>query len=244
MWCVIISISLCFFAAANVACNSPHALTHFIFSVATGVTRCYRRFGFCCYRSRSLSPRVSSPVCIPHPFPPWLTAFLLAAKRFAPAPLLLLTSDNLPLCLVSLSFLCLLLMLPVYSLTLLASFFAVVAFDLKYLCRSQYLLLTTDLTFHCCQSWDLLSLFFCWYSQQRPSLCSRYWSLLAVTLFSVTFGLTAGLVIRNRHTKINLLRGREGYDESETTYEKLSARRIQLCRGTSSIFIFWGIFEE
>ena len=41
--------------------------------------------------------------------------------------------------------------------------------------------------------------------------------------------------------KINLPQDREGYDGSETTYEKLSARRIQLCGDPSSIFIFWAI---
>ena len=50
---------------------------------------------------------------------------------------------------------------------------------------------------------------------------------------------TAGLAIKNGHT-INLSRNREGYDRSETTYEKLSSRRIH---GPSSILIFWpGIF--
>ena len=44
--------------------------------------------------------------------------------------------------------------------------------------------------------------------------------------------------------KINLLWGREGYGGFEYTDEKLSARRIQLCRDLSSIFIFGGIFEE
>ena len=38
---------------------------------------------------------------------------------------------------------------------------------------------------------------------------------------------------------INLPHDREGYDESKTTYEKLSARKIQLCGDPSSIFYFF-----
>ena len=38
---------------------------------------------------------------------------------------------------------------------------------------------------------------------------------------------TAGLAIRNGTThKIDVTRDREGYDRSETTYEKISLRRI------------------
>ena len=43
---------------------------------------------------------------------------------------------------------------------------------------------------------------------------------------------------------INLSQDREDYGGFEYTNENLSARRIQLCRNPSSIFIFGGIFEE
>ena len=44
--------------------------------------------------------------------------------------------------------------------------------------------------------------------------------------------------------KINLLRDREGYGGFEYTDEKPSTRRVQWRVNPSSIFIFWGIFEQ
>ena len=41
---------------------------------------------------------------------------------------------------------------------------------------------------------------------------------------------------------INLPHDREGYDESKTTYEKLSSRRIHWFSDPSSVFIFWHAF--
>ena len=40
---------------------------------------------------------------------------------------------------------------------------------------------------------------------------------------------TAGLSVRNTHTKINLQANHKGYDTFETTVGKLLARRIQIC---------------
>ena len=40
--------------------------------------------------------------------------------------------------------------------------------------------------------------------------------------------------------KINLPRDQDNYGGSETTYEKISARRIQICGESSSIFVFLG----
>ena len=49
---------------------------------------------------------------------------------------------------------------------------------------------------------------------------------------------TAGWPISETHTKIDLPTNQKGCDNSETTDEKLSARRIQIFRVSFSVIIF------
>ena len=49
---------------------------------------------------------------------------------------------------------------------------------------------------------------------------------------------TAGLTISETHTKINLSANQKGYDNSETTVGKLSAKRIQIFQVYFFVIIF------
>ena len=51
-------------------------------------------------------------------------------------------------------------------------------------------------------------------------------------------GSTDGLDVQYQPTKINLPTNQKGYDKSETTDEKLSARRIQIYWVYFSVIIF------
>ena len=55
---------------------------------------------------------------------------------------------------------------------------------------------------------------------------------------------TAGLTIRNGITKNQFAARLRGLRRIRKYVRKLLARKIQLCHGPSSIFIFGGIFEE
>ena len=54
--------------------------------------------------------------------------------------------------------------------------------------------------------------------------------------------VTAGLPISETHTKVNLPTNQKGYDNSETTDKKLSARRIQIFRVPLSLTILTSYF--